>query len=286
MEFFALLVALGMYASRGEAMLLQRDDWYHRLRGLLAAWLSGRGLQLAGVLLPVVVLELVYIGVGGMAGGLVEFALLVLVLSYALGRGSLGAALAAYLERWSRGDFQAAHQVLTDEAAMAAPDGIEDPVSLHNAARRRLYYRSFERVFAVMFWFVLGGPAGALAYRLVALDGESHSPEMSAAPEILPLRDWADWLPARLLGLSFALVGHFDACLRKWRGLIAEVGPAAVDVLESCGNAALDLQQPQADESIEALVSRGAAEIESVEVLHRRALVVWLVVVAFLEMIG
>ena len=45
-----------------------------------------------------------------------------------------------------------------------------DPRTLHMHARRHLYYRSFERLFAVLFWFVVLGPAGALVYRLAALD--------------------------------------------------------------------------------------------------------------------
>jgi len=283
-EFLALVVALAIYAWRGDGAPVQQDGWYGSLQQFLASWMSGRGLQIAGVILPVLLLEVLYLVLGGVLGGLPEFALLVAVLLYSLGRGNLGMAVAAYLERWSRGDFQAAHEVLMESPAVDSSEGIDDPLSLHAAARRRLYYRAFERVYAVVFWFVLGGPAAALAYRLAWLQEET--PASPAAPDRLPLRAWLEWIPARLLALSFALVGDFDACLRRWRELFSESNAAAVDVLESCGNAALGTREPVTAESQEQLVARGAADIESVQVLHRRAMVVWLVVVALLAMIG
>lgn len=284
MEFLALVVALAIYAWRGDGAPVQQDGWYASFQQFLASWMSGRGLQIAGVILPVLLLEVLYLVLGGVLGGLPEFALLVAVLLYVLGRGNLGVAVAAYLERWSRGDFQAAHQLLMESPSVDSAEGIDSPSSLHAAARRRLYYRAFERVYAVIFWFVLGGPAAALAYRLAWLQEET--PASAPAPDRLPLRAWLEWIPARLLALSFALVGDFDACLRQWRGLFSENQAAAVDVLESCGNAALGAREPATPESQEQLVSRGAAEIESVQVLHRRAMVVWLVVVALLAMIG
>ncbi len=283
MEFLALMVALGVYAYRGDGAPVQHDAWHRSLRQTLATWMSGQGLDIAAIVLPVLLLELVYLWLGGVLGGLPEFVLLVLVLLYSLGRGNLGAAVAAYLERWSRADFQAAHQVLMDDPVADTPDTIDNPSSLHAAARRRLYYRSFERIYAVMFWFVIGGPAAAFAYRLAWLQETEEAAEgASASTGRLPLRDWLEWIPARLLALGFALVGDFDACLRTWRGLFSGASPAAVEVLESCGNAALGLRDAAEGESREQLVARGAAEIDAVQVLHRRTLVVWLVVVAFL----
>ena len=138
MEFLALMVALGVYAYRGDGTPVQHDAWHRSLRQTLAAWMSGQGLDIAAIVLPVLLLELAYLWLGGVLGGLPEFVLLVLVLLYSLGRGNLGAAVAGYLERWSRGDFQAAHQVLMDDPVADTPDTIDNPSSLHAAARRRL----------------------------------------------------------------------------------------------------------------------------------------------------
>lgn len=284
MEFLALMAALGVYAWRGEAAPVQRDGWFHSLRQFLAGSMSGRGLQIAALLIPVVGLQLAYLWVGGVLGGLLELALLVFVLLYSLGRGNLGAAVEEYLQRWSRGDFEAARHVLAEDLDAGAEQP-EDPASLHRAARRRLYLRAFERLYAVTFWFVLAGPAGALAYRLARIEDTDSSAASAVPADRLPLLQWLEWVPARLLALGFALVGDFDACLHKWRDALSAEAVGTADVLEACGNAALDLQEPEA-ESPEQLVARGSAELESVQVLHRRALVVWLVVIALFAMIG
>ncbi|MFM7786036.1 MAG: regulatory signaling modulator protein AmpE, partial [Gammaproteobacteria bacterium] len=279
----ALLIALGVYLGRGPGTL-QHDAWFASLRMRLSAWLQGRGLQLAAVLLPVLVVGLAYLWAGRVLHGLVELAILVASLLFAFGRGNLGEALTGYLERWARGDFQAAHQMLAEEAE---PGEITGPAALHVAARRRLYYRAFERVFGVLFWFVLAGPAGAVGYRLVQLEKPlSDSANTAAAGERFPLPHWADWLPARLLALAFALVGDFDACLERWRLVVADTRIAAVELLERCGNAALRFVPPPEPEAEDALRARGAAELQGIELLHQRALVVWMVVIALLAMVG
>jgi AmpE protein len=284
-ELLALLIALGVYLGRGPGTL-QHDGWFAALRRRLAAWLQGPSLQLATVFLPVVFVHLIYLWAGRALHGLVELAILVSSLLFAFGRGNLGAALGAYLERWGRGDFQAAHQLLEQDQASGTCEEISSPAQLHTAARRRLYYRAFERLFGVLFWFVLAGPAGAVAYRLVQLE-QSLVRELDPAQpgSRLALQHWADWLPARLLALGFALVGDFDACLERWRLIVADTRIAAVELLERCGNAALRFVPSEGAESEDALRARGASELQAVELLHRRALVVWMVVIALVAMV-
>ena len=283
MELLALLIALGVYLGRGPGTL-QHDAWFVALRLRLAVWLQGRGLQFAAVLLPVLVVALAYLWAGRVLHGLVELAILVASLLFAFGRGSLGEALTGYLERWGRGDFQAAHQLLAEESE---PGEITGPAALHMAARRRLYYRAFERFFGVLFWFVLAGPAGAVGYRLVQLEKSvADSADTTVAGERFPLLHWADWLPVRLLALAFALVGDFDACLERWRLVVADTRIAAVELLQRCGNAALRFAPAPDPETEDALRARGAAELQAIELLHQRALVVWMVVIALLAMVG
>lgn len=72
-----------------------------------------------------------------------------------------------------------------------------------------------ERWLAPVFWFILAGAVGVLAYRLLAL--QAHQ-----LPLARKARDWAEWLPVRLLALALPLMGHFSA-IQSWRsGLLAE----------------------------------------------------------------
>jgi membrane protein required for beta-lactamase induction len=97
---------------------------------------------------------------------------------------------------------------------------------------------------------------------------------------------WMDWVPSRLLAVSYALVGDFDACLYRWRAALDDRALGAPVVLEDCGNAALRIGDGADEETRESLIARGASELESIVVLHRRALLVWLVVIALVSMVG
>lgn len=290
MEFLAILIALALLQVWGSGGPVQRDAWFLAFRRWFGARTGGVTRQLVVVLLPGLVLVALRAWLGGAAYGLAELALLVLVLLYSLGRGDLGAAITAYLQRWGRGDFQAAFEQLQNEGSeeVAAPTEADmpDPRALHVRARRRLYYRSFERLFAVLFWFVILGPAGALVYRLAALDRASLRVEAPSEAQGLALVHWLDWLPARLTGLGFALVADFDACIRAWRRLAGDVRADAGEVLECSGNAALQFVDPEpTEETREALIARGMQQIVAIEGLQRRALLVWLAVIALLVMI-
>ncbi len=327
MEFLAILVALGIVQLRGSTPL-QHDRWYAGYRRWVAARLHGIPRQAVLILVPVIAVVLLQRAASGRLFGLAELALFVLVLLYALGRGNLAAALTDYLQRWSRGDFQAAFRQLSTEAAggLPEPDAVVHPQALHELARRRLYYRHFERLFAVLFWFVVLGPAGALVYRIVVLEreasrGESGLPAgpasavvvepvggavddvaaaavddveaaavaepaaVPAAVEESALLRWIEWLPARLAGISFALVGDFDACLYAWQRVMAEARLATAEALERCGNAALTFAAPAAEEATDTLIARGSRELQAIENLNGRALLVWLAIIAALAMI-
>src|SRR3990172_13314249 len=83
--------------------------------------------------------------------------------------------------------------------------------------------RSHRHVFGVMAWFVLLGPAGAIAYRRAALlndrwgaarDAETAAFGAFAARAL----EVIDWLPVRLTALGFAVVGDFTGAVECWRG--------------------------------------------------------------------
>jgi AmpE protein len=281
-ELLAILIALALFGLWGGGGAIQQDGWFTAFHQWLSRWSSGAALQLAAVLLPAAAIGLLHGWVDSMLFGLPSLALLVLVLLYSFGRGNLGATVAEYLERWSRGDFQAAWTQL-DAGAVPGDGTVSQPAELHAIARRRYYYRAFERLFAVLFWFVTLGPAGAVAYRLAALESE----RAGERERTLPLLLWIEWIPVRLLGISYALVGDFDACIHRWHTLLDDGHTSADVALENCGNAALRLDTLDVSaESPEALIARGAREIESIEVLHRRALLVWMVIIAMLVMIA
>jgi len=291
-EFLAILIALGCVQLWGSGGPVQRDDWFMRGRGRLTSMLSGPVGRAIALFIPALLIMMLQGSLSGAGYGLIELALLILVLLYSFGRGDLTRIIAEYLARWRRGDFAGAYEILKQEPVVSPDEGmIADPPQLHAWFRRRVYYRSFERLFAVLFWFVVAGAAGALLYRLAMIDEALEAGTESMAGDIseqetFPILYWLEWIPARLLSLSFAITGHYDSCVQAWKRGVSSSGTESAPLLEGCGNAALQIGgMMHTEEKTEAIIRRGADEIQLVEELQRRTLVVWMVVIAVIEMV-
>lgn len=292
MEILAILIALGGLQLWGSGGPVQRDGWFVFLRDLATGFNDGPIGRAVTILVPVFVVVSVERSLDKSGYGLFELLLMVVVLLYSLGRGDLTRAIAEYQSRWRRGDFEGAFQTLKREPVVEPDESmIHEPAQMHGWVRRRIYYRSFERLFAVLFWFTLAGAGGALLYRLSILDereefGSDSAVGEESEEETFPFVFWLEWIPARLLGLSFALTGHFDACMEAWKRGASESGVDSALLLEGCGNSALQIGGTlHTAENTEAMIRRGNDEIDAVEELQRRTLVVWVVVIAVIEML-
>ncbi len=78
-----------------------------------------------------------------------------------------------------------------------------------------------DALFGALFWFLLTGVPGALAYRLVntldAMWGYRTERYRQFGWAAARLDDLMNFLPARLTALGYAAVGHAAAALRCWR---------------------------------------------------------------------
>lgn len=147
----------------------------------------------------------------------------------------------------------------------------------HQALTKAIFVQANRRVFAVLFWFVILGPAGAVLYRLIALCGERDAP-LLLADRAAKIQTMLDWLPARVLTFMFALGGHFTRVFSCWRRR-ALAGPQDNNaLLGECGIAALDIA------SAENFPEDQTPEKESVALLDR-ALVLTLVLLAMVVLI-
>ncbi len=105
-----------------------------------------------------------------------------------------------------------------------------------------LLWQAQTSMFAVLFWFVLLGPAGAVLYRFSRLLSEHHYPK--DAPQIRDAAvvwiSYLDWIPVRLLGLCFVLAGRFESTFKVWWNQITTAPKGNEAYLEACGHAALE----------------------------------------------
>nr|WP_314483147.1 regulatory signaling modulator protein AmpE [uncultured Pseudomonas sp.] len=212
MSFLVLILVLWFEKFSGLRHLLQRDGFFvgelarlQRKRGLHPGWVLA-----IAVLAPVVVLSLLLYVLEPVAYGLLALPVHLLVLVYSLGRGDAKASLGPLRDAWRRGDEQAALHVAARDLDVVA-DG---PRSLREQLQSRLLWEAYQGFFAVIFWYFVLGPAAALAYRLLALC-ETHSQQPALARQAGQLRHVMDWVPVRVVALSFALVGNFVAVARE-----------------------------------------------------------------------
>jgi AmpE protein len=201
-EIIVIVLALAFLQVWGAHNPLHKDQWFF-------SWLDR--IQSVRILTTnlraffAIALPLILIGVAAVLLYRVSIwlalPLAVIVLLFSLGRGEFSEIVreytqACYVENWSSAIHRAQKfHVKLDHIAEG------DWPSLHHAVFVEAGYRGFERLFAVLFWFLILGPIGALMYRLVFLANQKDSEN-----ELVDRWLWLlEWPVARVVGISFAL---------------------------------------------------------------------------------
>lgn len=223
MTLFVLLLGLIIDRVWERAPALRSYSWFHayaaRLRhalGTAVVWDGPLGLLLV-LLLPLLAVVLLHQAFAAMLGFLgMLFAVAVFV--YALGPRDLERDVQQLLDAWEQGEdgraWAAAREL--DNAIDLPPDR----TLLGRAAVEGIVVAAHDRLFGVMFWFVVLGPAGALLFRLSwVLRERSRADEAGSgyAQAAAALYAVLAWLPSRLAALCYALVGSFADAAYRWR---------------------------------------------------------------------
>ncbi|NHN78288.1 regulatory signaling modulator protein AmpE [Azotobacter chroococcum] len=274
MTFLVLLLALLVERFSRWRLRLQQDIFWLRLLDRVEQDpdLAGdpRRALLRLVLLPVLVVGVLLALLSLPLYGWLALPLHLFVLIYSLGRGDVLTELRPFREAWRRGDSEAACLVAERDLAVEA----EESLSLLRRVQGYLLWQAYQSFFAVIFWYALLGPVAALAYRLLALTGE-HTTLPVLRERSVRLRHLFDWLPARALALSFALVGNFAAVFRVLLHYLSDRGVPAAKLVIEAGRAA--------NEGQEAEVLVGEAGLMTLDELWQllvRAGMLWYVVLA------
>lgn len=218
--------------------------------------------------------------------GLLELAFMVIVLFLCWGPRDLDADIDAVLKAPDSERRLAAAQRL-GEGVSERPVAFDAPALIEAS-----FAAALSRRFGVLFWFALLGPVGAIAYRFVQLFARSPAfatiigdlrPSFERTALIL------DWAPAHLLAWSLALVSDFDATVRAWRDyhLAHGQGYFTLDLgfLAYIARAGIDADVA-ADDDGEALLGDPLTELADAQVVLRRALYVWLALIAVIVLGG
>ncbi|MCL7461246.1 regulatory signaling modulator protein AmpE [Pseudomonas sp. NW5] len=281
MSFLVMLLALllerftALHGRIQQDALLQRFlEWLIQARVLKGhAWLALLAALLA-LLLPVALLLQI---LAPLAYGVLLVPAHVLILLWSFGRGTPLADLAALRARWLREDDQAASLHAEQTLGLRA----DSAPALLQQVQGYLLWQSYQGWFAVIFYYALLGPLGALGYRLVAVLGEQPAGTPGQEPAVR-LRHLLDALPVRLLLLALALAGNFVTAGALLRRHLLDGKISAPQLLAEGGRAAAELPaQP--------LPGDGRAAVHSLEDLQHvlmRAGWIWASVLAAGVLLG
>ncbi len=277
MSFLVLLLVLAVEKLSSWRAQLQRDSlwlgWLDTVGGVpsLVAkpWLG----LLVAVLPPLLLLALLLTLLEPVAYGLLALPVHLLVVVWSLGRGDILRAIGPFRDAWRREDAQGAYHVAERDLGVQADNDDE----LLAQVQGTLVWQAYQAFFAVIFWYALLGPVAALTYRLLAIAAEQGR-QAELRERAVQLRHAFDWLPARALVLSFALVGNFVAVSRSLlHDLLAWDVPAA-RLLAQAGYVAEDFNEG-------GLGARGVASLDALWQLLVRSAVLWYAVFAIWTLI-
>ncbi|KZC19626.1 MULTISPECIES: regulatory signaling modulator protein AmpE [Rhodanobacter] len=204
------LVALGLLHVMPQLARWRGDSLFRRWVAQLADTGGGGRVALA-LLLPLFLCALLEWLLGrSPLGELLPLLFALTVLLYCFGPREFESDLESILDAPDGARREAAAQALADDG---------QPIAWNAPALgEAIAYAALRRRFAVLLWFFLLGPVGALGYRLAQTLGRDAlrlDPDSRRAAD--HVANALDWLPAQLLTFTLAVVGHWEAVIGAWR---------------------------------------------------------------------
>ena len=315
MKFLVILVALLINHYWTRDRVLPGDAWFERLQSFLGN-ISQRferfenqfWLAVSVLLLPSCLLLVLLWIVEGVWFGLISYFVHVALLLTLFYPTHLRSWTQRYLGHWREEDFESAYLCLQERYSKLRLENTDDQRAVHEQCIRFVLTTSFERLFSVLFWYLVLGPAGALAYSVLVQMRKARYNNVSLdyeQPWLKRLEFVLEWVPARLLGLTFALAGHFEATFNCLRRFVTEAHSAAMTVVLACAHAAIGASQKAllvrdsvGKGSVSTLVidleredeplstEQYAKQIEDVLNLLERSQIIWISALALLAVYG
>src|SRR3990167_6832869 len=135
-----------------------------------------------------------------------------------------------------------------------------------------LFLKSYQTIFAILFWYFVFGPVGLVLY--VSMSGLCVCLRTQASASTATYFEKAlgvlDWVPIRILGLTFALAGNFGAFFKPWLTLLPKGISTDQKSVVELGRAAL--------------TGESSGSLKQVVALIIRVLVVWLVIIMLITL--
>lgn len=286
MALIAILISLVVERLLGSMEELRRFDWFDRYSRLAGRHLMkvkglngpvGTLLLLLPLIAPVVALEYYLSGLWLLFG----LAFSVLILLTCFGPRDLEAEVEAFVDARQRGDEESACWHAAE--LLGSDEDVVNSAGLTRRIMQSIFIEANERLLAIVFWFVLLGPGGALLYRLSAhLESVLAEDEENSVVEAgVRLHRLLLWLPARLCAIAYALAGSFVEAFHGWRQVEGSWHESSRQLLIAAGFGALRVEPGDIEDD-----SSACDQVSESMSLVRRAVLVFLSIIALATLAG
>ncbi len=298
MTLIALLIGLFVERLATRLFHLRRLRWLDRAidfgfsqRQKIAIWPAVIPLFVLAIALVLPVF-LIWFGSADIWLGFPYLVLAVIVLFFSLGPKDLNEDVEEYCQA-----VEENNESRINETAKSLIEKDVPPDAEHCMRRveESICVQANNRLFAVVFWFVLLGPVGAWAYRVTDLirrravfnsmrAEESDDGKLVVAAEML--HGLVAWVPARLTAVGYAMAGSFDGALSAWKnpqdGERKALHEQSEQLLARVGIGALGLQTTDGEKLAERRI-RGAKAANGIVV---RQFILWMVFIGAMTLYG
>ncbi|MCW6635672.1 beta-lactamase regulator AmpE [Yersinia ruckeri] len=176
--------------------------------------------------------------VQGYLFGFLQLLLWVFICLLCIGAGGIRKHYRAYLKATRQGDTDASTQMAAELAlihGLPVDCGEKDRLQ---ALQNALLWINFRYYLAPLFWFVACG-----SYGPVALVGYTflrayqtwlachQTPLQRSQSGIDSILHWLDWIPVRLVGVAYSLLGHGERALPAWFASLGDCRSSQYQVL-------------------------------------------------------
>ena len=300
MNLIALLIGLVIERLATQLFHWRRMRWMDRLIDFgfrqadrLATWPAIIPVVLLAVVLVLPVFAVIWF-LGSTLAGFTYLFLAIVVLFFSLGPQDIGEEVGEYCRALESGENEQVNNAAKAIVEDAVPADADEHTSCVEAA---VCVQANNRLFAVVFWFVILGPLAAWAYRATDLirrravfsaardeQTDGNSARIRDAAEML--HGWLAWIPARLTAVGYAAAGHMDDALAALRAPTedknATTSERSENLLARVGIAALALQSRPEETPTERAI-RGA---QAANHLVFKLLLIWAVIIAAMTLYG
>ncbi len=285
MTLIILLCGLGLEYFLGVLDDIRQLTWFSRY----SDWLENKLVQskywnsAGGVILtltgPLFIMLLIDCGLKNLFFPLSYiFALAILLNS--IGPKFLNETLNAYVTALDNDDDAQARQLAAELCtSTTAPDPVKDEQEILAS----ILVQANQSLYAVIFWFIVLGPFGAMLYRLSAILKTKHQDiHGSYADSARHLNNIMNWPSTRLFALGNALAGNMIDALEDWEKNEDSSFTANEAVLTASGLGALQYY-PESDRVDNEDKSYW---IRTTQALINRTLIIWLTILGLMTIGG